>query len=52
MKKKILVLDDDPDILKILSAFLELEAFQVLTAQSVQEAKKVFSKRASRFNYS
>ncbi|MGC9108959.1 MAG: response regulator transcription factor [Caldimicrobium sp.] len=44
MKKKILVVDDDPDILKIVSAFLELEAFQVFTAQSVQEAKKVFQR--------
>jgi len=44
MKKKVLVVDDDPDILKVVSAFLELEGFEVYQAQSVSEAKKVFQK--------
>jgi len=44
MKKKILVVDDDPDILKVVSAFLELEGFEVYQAQSVSEARKVFQK--------
>ena len=43
MKKKILVVDDDPDILKVVSAFLELEGFEVTTAQSLKEAKELFS---------
>ena len=43
MKKKILVVDDDPDILKVVSAFLELEGFELKTAQSLKEAKEIFS---------
>jgi Response regulators consisting of a CheY-like receiver domain and a winged-helix DNA-binding domain len=43
MKKKTLVVDDDPDILKVVSAFLELEGFEVKTAQSLKEAKELFS---------
>jgi DNA-binding response OmpR family regulator len=43
MKEKILVVDDDPDILKVVSAFLELEGFEVKTAQSLKEAKELFS---------
>jgi len=42
--KKILIVDDDPDILKVVSAFLELEGFEVYQAQSVSEARKVFQK--------
>ena len=43
MKQKILVVDDDQDILKVVSAFLELEGFEVKTAQSLKEAKELFS---------
>ncbi|MEZ0343581.1 MAG: response regulator transcription factor [Caldimicrobium sp.] len=46
MKKKILVVDDDSDILKVVSAFLELENFKVLTAQSVNEAKRIFQRES------
>ncbi len=42
MKEKILVVDDDPDILKIVSAFLELEHFQIYKAESVKKAKEIF----------
>lgn len=42
MQKKVLVVDDDPDILKVVSAFLELENFKVLTAQTLTEAKQIF----------
>ena len=42
MKEKILVVDDDPDILKVVSAFLELEGFEVKTVQSLKEAKELF----------
>jgi len=43
MKEKILVVDDDSDILKVVSAFLELEGFEVKTVQSLKEAKELFS---------
>lgn len=46
MGKKVLVVDDDPDILKVVSAFLELENFKVFTAQSVSEAKKIFQRES------
>ncbi|MFN3504806.1 MAG: response regulator transcription factor [Caldimicrobium sp.] len=42
MNKKILIVDDDPDILKIVSAFLELEHFIVLKANAIAKAKEVF----------
>ncbi|MFN3406437.1 MAG: response regulator transcription factor [Caldimicrobium sp.] len=42
MQKKILVVDDDPDILKIVSAFLELEHFIVLKAETLAKAKEIF----------
>ncbi len=44
MKKRILVVDDDPDILKVVSAFLELEGFEVKTALNLKEAKTIYSK--------
>lgn len=43
MNKKILVVDDDPDILKIVSAFLELERFVVLKAENIEKARELFT---------
>ncbi len=46
MNKTILVVDDDPDILKVLSAFLELEGFKVLKAETVNSAKNYFKENS------
>lgn len=46
MEKRVLIVDDDPDILKIVSAFLELENFQIFTAQSISEAKRIFQRES------
>lgn len=43
MNKKILIVDDDPDILKIVSAFLELEPFIVFKAENIEKAKEIFT---------
>ncbi|MCX7794744.1 MAG: response regulator transcription factor [Thermodesulfovibrionales bacterium] len=46
MKKPlILIVDDDPDILRVLKANLELHNFSVLTAESCSSAKKFFSEK-------
>lgn len=42
-KKKLLVVDDDPDILKVLKANIELYGYAVLTADSRAAAEKVFA---------
>jgi DNA-binding response OmpR family regulator len=44
MEKKILIVDDDPDILKVVSAFLELEEFKAYQAGSITEARAIFEK--------
>jgi DNA-binding response OmpR family regulator len=43
MKKKILVVDDETDILKILRDFLEIEGYTVFTAQNAQETMRMLS---------
>jgi DNA-binding response OmpR family regulator len=43
----ILVIDDDPDILRVLKANLELHSFKVLTASSWSEGKKEISSTSS-----
>ncbi|MFZ8830883.1 MAG: hypothetical protein ACO2OY_01780 [Thermodesulfobacteriaceae bacterium] len=40
MKEKILVVDDDPDILKVVSAFLELEGFEVKNSSDLKGSKR------------
>ena len=40
--KKILVVDDDPDILKLEKAYLEQEGYKVITANNGEEAKQLF----------
>lgn len=42
MKKKLLVIDDDPDILKVLKANLELYGFSTVTAENWTAAKEMF----------
>ena len=42
MKKKILVVDDQKNTLKVISANLEVEGYNVFTAQSAQEALQIF----------
>lgn len=42
-ESKILIIDDDPDILKVLKANLELHHFAVITAESWSEGKKRLS---------
>ena len=42
MKKKILVVDDQKNTLKVISANLEVEGYNVFTAQSAQEALHIF----------
>ncbi len=44
MERKILVVDDDPDILKVVSAFLELEGFKVYKASTIAEARTLFER--------
>jgi DNA-binding NtrC family response regulator len=45
MKKKILVVDDQINTLKVISANLEAEDYKVFTAQSSQEALQIFESR-------
>lgn len=46
MKKPlILIVDDDPDILKVLKANLELHNFDVVTAETCSSAKNLFDKK-------
>jgi DNA-binding NtrC family response regulator len=45
MKKKILVVDDQINTLKVISANLEVEDYKVFTAQSSQEALQIFESR-------
>lgn len=42
-ESKILIIDDDPDILKVLKANLELHHFAVITTESWSEGKKRLS---------
>ncbi len=42
MKKKILIVDDDPDILTIVSSFLQIEGFETVQAQDITSAQKMF----------
>ncbi len=44
MSQSILLVDDDPDILKVLKANLELHKFNVLTAGSWTDAQKILSR--------
>ena len=46
MNQSILVVDDDPDILKVLKANLELHGFDASTADRWSEAERIFSERA------
>lgn len=46
MERKILVVDDDPDILKVVSAFLELEGFKVYKASTIAEARTFFKRNS------
>ncbi len=43
MKKQLLVVDDDPDILKVLKANLELYGFDTVTAGNWTDANKILS---------
>jgi len=45
MKKRLLVIDDDPDILKVLKANLELYGFDTATAESWTKAKGVLNEQ-------
>ena len=40
--KKILVIDDEPEILKTIKRYLELEEYEVLTAENGQEGIEIF----------
>jgi DNA-binding response OmpR family regulator len=44
-KKRILVADDDPDILDVIKAILEHEGFHVTTARDGEQAYKLLRKR-------
>ncbi|MCS7149153.1 MAG: response regulator transcription factor [Caldimicrobium sp.] len=44
MAKRILVVDDDPDILTVVSSFLKIEGFHVLEAQDVKSAQEIFQR--------
>ena len=44
-KKRILVADDDPDILEVIKAILEHEDFHVTTARDGEQAYKLLRKR-------
>lgn len=44
MSEKILVVDDDPDILTIVSSFLQIEGFKVLTADNIAKAQDLLDK--------
>jgi CheY-like chemotaxis protein len=43
-KKRILICDDDPAILRVLEVNLEIEGYQVLAAQNGEEAVEVATK--------
>jgi CheY-like chemotaxis protein len=45
-KKRVLVADDDPDVLEVIKAVLEHEGFQVLTARDGEQAFKLLRKHA------
>lgn len=42
MKRKILIVDDDPDILTVVSSFLQIEGFETHQARDVASAQKIF----------
>lgn len=44
MPKKILIVDDDPDILTVVSSFLSIEGYQVFQAQSIKTAQELFER--------
>lgn len=44
MAKKILIVDDDPDILTVVSSFLSIEGFQILQAQNIKTAQELFER--------
>ncbi len=46
LRKKILVIEDDPDICELLTEFLEGEGYQVTCISSALEALKLLSDRA------
>ena len=43
--KKILVIDDEPEILKTIKTYLELEEYEVLTAENGQEGLEIFEQQ-------
>ncbi len=46
LKKSLLIIDDEPDLLDVMKALLEEHGFSVMTAISVQEAcRKIYSKK-------
>lgn len=45
-KKRVLVADDDPDVLEVIKAILEHEGFQVNTARDGEQAFKLLRKHA------
>ncbi len=49
MSKKILVIDDEPQIVKVLRAYLEKAGFQVATAQDGKEALTTFQREKPDF---
>ncbi len=44
MKKKILIIDDEPDILKVTFARLKVSGYDVITAASAEEGFKLIGK--------
>lgn len=49
MVKKILVVDDEPQIVKVLQLYLDRAGFQVITAEDGQQALSVFDKQRPDF---
>jgi DNA-binding response OmpR family regulator len=45
MNKKILIIDDEPNILRSLDIILSAEGFSVFKASSLKEAKKLSTKK-------
>lgn len=43
LTSKVLVVDDETDILEIMKEFLEMEGYEVTTAQNAREALKILS---------
>jgi DNA-binding response OmpR family regulator len=41
-KKRVLIVDDEPGLLKVLKVRLELEGYEVITAHDGQEAMRLF----------